>query len=40
MTDTYTAPESWCEALADYDREMNHYYDTRKLNQREDCFTD
>ncbi|HZK32618.1 MAG TPA: NADPH-dependent oxidoreductase [Corynebacterium sp.] len=36
---TYREPESWTEALRDYDAEMTTYYDLRKENQREDSFT-
>ncbi len=39
MTDTYQAPDSWVEALAEYDQEMHNYYDLRTKNQREDTFT-
>ncbi|MFY9263691.1 MAG: NADPH-dependent oxidoreductase [Actinomycetaceae bacterium] len=39
MTDVYTEPESWLEALEDYDAEMTHYYDTRTINQRSDTYT-
>ncbi|USR78718.1 NADPH-dependent oxidoreductase [Arcanobacterium pinnipediorum] len=39
MHNTYNEPESWVEALADYDQEMTTYYDTRDLNRRVDTFT-
>lgn len=38
--DRYEAPESWVDALADYDAEMTEYYDLRDANRRVDCFTD
>ncbi|VEI13993.1 NADPH-dependent oxidoreductase [Trueperella bialowiezensis] len=39
-TDTYQEPESWTDALADYDEEMHTYYDLREANRRVDRFTD
>ncbi|MBG9982874.1 NADPH-dependent oxidoreductase [Aerococcaceae bacterium DSM 111020] len=36
----YTEPDSYMEALAEYDQEMTHYYDTRQKNQRSDTYTD
>lgn len=36
---SYQEPESWTEALADYDAEMTTYYDLRNENRREDSFT-
>lgn len=35
----YQPKESYLDALASYDQEMTHYYDTRKKNQRSDTFT-
>ncbi|MDU0479464.1 NADPH-dependent oxidoreductase [Staphylococcus chromogenes] len=35
----YHAPASWSDALADYDAEMQTYYDLRNANQRVDSFT-
>lgn len=39
MTDRYTEPDSWTEALAGYDEEMKMYYDLRFTNQRSDSYT-
>lgn len=39
MLDSYQAPESWSEALRDFDQEIQTYYDTRTVNRREDAFT-
>lgn len=39
MQNHYQAPDSWTEALGEYDREMNNYYDLRSANQREDTYT-
>lgn len=39
MTDVYREPESWLEALADYDEEMRGYYDIRDTNRRSDSYT-
>lgn len=39
MENAYCEPESWCEALHDYDAEMTTYYDTRDMNRRMDAFT-
>ncbi|MDO5025842.1 MAG: nitroreductase family protein [Trueperella sp.] len=39
MTDTYQEPESWTETLADYDQEVQTYYDLRAANRRVDAFT-
>lgn len=38
-TDVYQEPESWTDALADYDEEMHTYYDLRDANRRVDQFT-
>lgn len=40
MVDTYQEPESWCDALRDYDREMCTYYDLRNAGNHEPAFTD
>lgn len=39
MENSYEAPVSWHEALADYDEEMATYYDLRDTNRRLDSFT-
>lgn len=39
MVDTYAEPDSWSEALGDFDQEIQTYYDTRTINRREDAFT-
>lgn len=39
MVDTYQEPDSWSEALRDFDQEIQTYYDTRTINRREDAFT-
>ncbi|WP_353067149.1 nitroreductase family protein [Arcanobacterium hippocoleae] len=39
MTDVYQEPESWSAVLTDFDQEIQTYYDTRKVNSREDAFT-
>ncbi len=36
----YNEPDSYLDALAEYDREMTHYYDTREKNKRSDTYTD
>ncbi|WP_282919567.1 nitroreductase family protein [Ignavigranum ruoffiae] len=36
---TYPYQEDYLLALADYDQEMTHYYDTRFKNRRSDSFT-
>ena len=38
MENTYQAPASWEEALAEYDQEMTTYYDLRDANRRSDNF--
>lgn len=40
MIDEYQEPESWCNALSDYDREMCTYYDLRNAGKHEPPFTD
>ena len=39
MTDTYVRPDSYLEALKDYDAQMREYYDLRNKGKREDKFT-
>lgn len=39
MTDTYVRPDSYLEALKDYDAQMREYYDLRNKGRREDKFT-
>lgn len=39
MTDHYQRPDSYLAALADYDQEMQQYYDLRDKNVRLDAFT-
>lgn len=39
MTDTYVRPDSYLEALKDYDAQMCEYYDLRNKGRREDKFT-
>lgn len=39
MTDVYREPDSWMDALHDYDAEMHTYYDLREANRRVDAFT-
>lgn len=39
MTDVYREPDSWMEALSDYDADMHTYYDLRDVNRRVDAFT-
>lgn len=39
MVDTYAEPESWTAILADYDQEVQTYYDLREANRRVDSFT-
>lgn len=39
MTDRYSEPESWSDALSGYDDEMRMYYDLRFTNQRSDSYT-
>lgn len=40
MVDHYERPDSWNEALADYDVLMRTYYDLRTADRREDTFTE
>lgn len=40
MENTYSGPESWTEALADYDAVMVRYYDLRDTSQSVGRFTD
>lgn len=37
---TYPQPTNYLKALAAYDEEMTHYYDTRQKNRRSASFTD
>lgn len=39
MTDVYREPDSWMDALHDYDAEIQTYYDLREANRRVDAFT-
>lgn len=39
MENVYAEPESWTKALADYDQEMQTYYDLRDANRRVDAYT-
>ncbi len=39
MENGYSEPESWIEALVEYDEIMQTYYDLRDVNNRVDSFT-
>lgn len=39
MRDRYEEPDSWHEALGEYDDEMRTYYDLRNSNRRVDAYT-
>ncbi|STD03251.1 oxygen-insensitive NADPH nitroreductase [Corynebacterium renale] len=39
MENGYQRPESWTEALKDYDADMTTYYDLRDANNRVDSYT-
>ena len=39
MENGYTEPESWSNALSEYDDVMQTYYDLRDANRRVDSFT-
>ncbi|MCI7551116.1 MAG: nitroreductase family protein [Actinomycetaceae bacterium] len=39
MVDEYTEPDNWHDALAQYDEDMQTYYDLRKANKPEPAFT-
>ena len=39
MENGYTEPESWVDALADYDVALHTYYDLRENGRRNDSFT-
>lgn len=39
MENGYTEPESWLEALSEYDETMQTYYDLREANKKVDSYT-